>query len=227
MYELVDPDRTTGLEPLERTVPPGTSLLVSGPAMTRKARLVAAILATGHAAGEGTVMVSTEDHADTIRDRFDEFVEVEESRFGVIDCTGRPTGEGLSGPGRIQQIPSPNDLTGIGIGITRAMEALAVRNARYRLGFDALSTLLSYRSTTDVFKFCHVLVSRLDGLGCCSVSTLDTGAHDDRTVNTISRAFDRGINIRAAPSDASHGRSYELRLRGFDASPAWNPVDLP
>jgi KaiC/GvpD/RAD55 family RecA-like ATPase len=227
MYELVDPERTGGLAPLNRRVAPGTSLLVAGPVMTRKERLVSAILAPGHAAGGGVTMVSTEDHADAIEDRFAEFVDVDESRFGLVDCTGQSSDEGLSGPGRVQHVPSPNDLTGVGIGITRALESLSVRGDGYRLGLDSLSTLLAYRSPEDVFKFCHVLATRLANLGCISVHTLDTDAHDDRTVNMIARAFDGSIDIRQAPADASHGRSYELRLRGFDGGAAWQPAALP
>ncbi|WP_276259669.1 RAD55 family ATPase [Haloglomus litoreum] len=227
MYELVDPGRVGGLEPLARTVSPGTSLLVAGPTMTRKAEVVAAVLGSGHAGGDDITMVSTEDHTDTVRDRLDGIATVERSRLGLVDCTGGATGEGLSGPGRVQVVPSPSDLTGLGIGITRAMEALPGRGGRYRLGFDSLSTLLAYRSPEDVFKFCHLLVTRLREAGCCSVLTLDTDAHETRTVNTIARAFDGSIDIRDTPDDASHGRPYELRLRGLDAAPAWTPVDLP
>jgi KaiC/GvpD/RAD55 family RecA-like ATPase len=226
MYELVDPERVEGLGPLERGVDPGTSLLVAGPTMSRKAQVLGAILGSGHAAGEAVTVVSTEDSLDAVESRLGEFASLDRSRLGVVDCTGGAGAEGLSDSGRAQQVPSPGDLTGLGIGITRAMEALPGRDGRYRLGFDSLSTLLAYRSPEDVFKFCHLLVSRLREVGCCSVLTLDTDAHETRTVNTIARAFDGSIDIRGAPDDASHDRPHELRLRGLDAPPAWTPVDL-
>lgn len=54
------------------------------------------------------------------------------------------------------------------------MAALSVPGGRYRLGFDALSTLLAYRPAEDAFNSCHVLAGRRDEPGCCSVLTLDT-----------------------------------------------------
>lgn len=224
MYELVD----GGPGPLDVSVPAGTSLLLAGPAMTRKSRLALAVLATGHEAGAGMTAVSTEDDADTLEQSVADRVGTPDpDRFGLVDCTGRMTGEGLSGPGRVQHVPSPNDLTGIGIAITRVMEAQVVHSGRYRLSLDSLSTLLSYRNTKDVFKFCHVLVSRLDGLDCLSVFTLDTDAHDDRTVNMIARTFDGAIDVRRAPSAADHDAAYELRLRGLDHHESWMAADLP
>lgn len=228
MYELVDGGRGADLRPLERGVGEGTSLLITGPALAPTERLAYAVLATGHDAGEGTSVVSTEASEAAVRTTFDELAEdVDESRFGLVDCTGRVSGEGPSGPGRVQHVSSPNDLTGIGIGITRTMEALSVRRPRYRLGFDSLTTLLAYREPSDVFKFCHLLTSRLTETGSLSVLTLDTDAHDDQTVNMIVRAFDGVIDIRRAPSDADHDRPHELRLRGFDAQVEWEPVTLP
>jgi hypothetical protein len=227
MYELVDSDLGVGLVPLDRSVPDGTSLLVAGPSMTRTERVVFAVLATGHAAEEGVTAVSTESGEATVDATFGDIAgTVEESRFGVVDCTGG-SGEGLSGPGRVQHVPSPSDLTGVGIGITRAMESLDVRVPRHRLGFHSLSTLLLYRSPSVVFKFCHVLASRVGDLGGLAVLTLDTDAHDEQTVNMVARAFDGAIDVRPAPETADHDRAHELRLRGLDASRSWSPVDLP
>jgi KaiC/GvpD/RAD55 family RecA-like ATPase len=223
MYELVDGDPG----PLDVSVPAGTSLLLAGPAMTRKSQLALAVLATGYEAGAGVTAVSTEDDADTLEGSVADRVGTPDTdRFGVVDCTGRMTGEGLSGPGRVQHVPSPNDLTGIGIAVTRAMEAQVVRSGRYRLALDSLSTLLSYRDTKDVFKFCHVLVSRLGGLGCRSVFTLDTDAHDDQTVNMIARTFG-AVDVRRAPSAADHDAAHEVRLRGLAHHESWMAADLP
>ncbi|MFB6141555.1 MAG: RAD55 family ATPase [Halosimplex sp.] len=205
------------------SVRPGTSVLIAGPAMTGKENLAKQILADGSRRGEGALIVSTSDGAENIVADYQERVAgVEDLKLGIVDCRA----EGSSGrgddPGNrqglyIHHVSSPGDLTGIGIGITKALESLHGAGAeRGRMALVSLSTMLTYTDRETVFKFCHVLSSRLDAAGYLGVFTIDTGAHDEQTLQVIKQAFDGLIEVR----DGDGGR--EARVLGLTDGPtAW------
>ncbi|MFC7077568.1 RAD55 family ATPase [Haloarcula halophila] len=192
-----------------RDVRPGSNILLSGPAMSGKERLAYDILADGARNGDGAVVVSTSDGAATIVSDFRELVpEVEESQLGVVDCRGEGGSDNGSVDGAyVHQVSSPGDLTGIGIGITKALEGLHNSGREQgRLALVSLSTMLTYTDKKTVFKFCHVLSSRLDSAGYIGVFTIDSGAHDEQTLQVIKQAFDGLIEIRDAEGGGREGR---------------------
>lgn len=181
------------------SVRPGTSLLISGPAMSGKDDLALDVLRDGARAGEGAVVVTTNDQAASVIEDFTDAVpELEDSQLGVIDCRGESSADGDAGDGvYVHHVSSPGDLTGIGIGITKALEGLH-NNGREqgRLALFSLSTMLTYTDKKTVFKLCHILSSRLDAAGYVGVFTIDSGAHDDQTLQVIKQAFDGLVEIR-------------------------------
>jgi KaiC/GvpD/RAD55 family RecA-like ATPase len=192
-----------------RDVRPGSNILLSGPAMSGKERLAYDILADGARNGDGAVVVSTSDGAETIVSDFRELVpELEESQLGVVDCRGEGGSDNGSVDGAyVHQVSSPGDLTGIGIGITKALEGLHNSGREQgRLALVSLSTMLTYTDKKTVFKFCHVLSSRLDSAGYIGVFTIDSGAHDEQTLQVIKQAFDGLIEIRDAEGGGREGR---------------------
>ncbi|WP_324662175.1 RAD55 family ATPase [Haloarcula sediminis] len=195
----------------------GSSILVSGPAMTGKEQLVYDILADGAREGDGAVVVTTSDKAASVVEEFrDRVPELQGAQLGVVDCRG----EGGSDPEvidgvSVHQVSSPGDLTGIGIGITKALEGLHDSGReRGRLALVSLSTMLTYTDKKTVFKFCHVLSSRLDAAGYIGVFTIDSGAHDQQTIQVIKQAFDGLIDIRDAD-----GGGREARVLGLANEP--------
>jgi len=198
-------------------VRPGSSILVSGPAMTGKERLAYDILADGAKGGDGAVVVTTSDKsADVVEEFRTRFPGLEGSQLGVIDCRG----EGGADPELIDgvsvhQVSSPGDLTGIGIGITKALEGLHnAGRGRGRMALISLSTMLTYTDKKTVFKFCHVLSSRLDAADYIGVFTIDSGAHDQQTIQVIKQAFDGLIEVRDAD-----GGGREARVLGLAGEP--------
>ncbi|WP_247008879.1 RAD55 family ATPase [Halorientalis litorea] len=200
-------------------VRPGTSVLVAGPAMTGKDQLALDILAAGSRQGEGALVVSTSDEASTIMEDYQARVGHEGGYpLGIVDCFADTDEPAPDRPGSyVHHVSSPADLTGIGIGITKCLESLHDNGAdRGRMGLSSLSTMLTYTDRKTVFKFCHVLSSRLDAAGYLGVFTIDTGAHDEQTIQVIKQAFDGLVELRQ--SDA--GR--EARVVGIADSPtAW------
>jgi len=206
----------------EVTVPLGTSALITGPPMVGKSRLAMEVLMDGYRRGEGALAITTEQRAETVRDQFADGIEnFEESRLGIVECRSGEGGTTVTDTPLVKYVGSPADLTGIGIGVTECMSVLdAVGTEHNRMALTSLSTMLSYTDRETVFKFCHVLTARAEGVGYLGLFSLDANAHDSQTVNMIQRAFDIGIEIR----EADDGRR-ELRLVGLDdGATDWQPV---
>jgi len=204
-------------------VRPGSSILISGPAMSGKERLAYDVLADGMRNGDGAVVVTTGDGAGSVVEEFRSLVsDLEDSQLGVIDCRGESgTDEAAIGNAHVHHVSSPGDLTGIGIGITKALEGLHdAGHERGRLALVSLSTMLTYTDKKTVFKFCHVLSSRLDAAGYIGVFTIDSGAHDQQTIQVIKQAFDGLIDIRDA-----EGGGREARVLGLANEPTdWKRI---
>jgi len=211
MYDLSDVIESDALS----SVPPGTSVLVSGPAMTGKERFATSLLKAGARNGEGAVVVTTNDQASDVVAEFRADVpDLGDSQLGVVDCRGDGGDGGRIDGAYVHHVSSPGDLTGIGIGITKALEGLHKSGyERGRLALVSLSTMLTYTDKKTVFKFCHVLSSRLDAADYVGVFTIDSGAHDEQTIQVIKQAFDGLVEIR----DVEGGR--EARVMGLSDEP--------
>ena len=181
-------------------VEPGTSILVSGPAMTGKEAFVVDALADGLDGGEGAIAVTTNGPADDIVAGLEERVaDLDHARVGVIDCRaeGNREEEETEAGAYLHHVGAPSDLTGIGIGITKSFERLHESGLdRGRVALTSLSTMLTYTDRQTVFKFCHVLSSRLDNAEFLGLFTIDSSAHDEQTLQVVKQAFDGMIEIR-------------------------------
>jgi len=213
MYDLTD---VLDFEALS-AVRPGSSILVSGPAMTGKDELAMEILADGSDNGEGAIVVTTGEHAeDVITDYRDRVPGLDESLLGVVDCRGESGRDSEYTPAGsfVYHLSSPGEITGMGIGITKCMENLANNGADSgRFALDSLSTILTYTDKKTVFKLCHILSSRFDTAGYLGVLTIDSAAHDEQTLQVIKQAFDGMIEIR------ENDGTREARVLGLAGKP--------
>jgi KaiC/GvpD/RAD55 family RecA-like ATPase len=199
-------------------IPPGSSILVSGPAMTAKDSFALDVLADSTRKGEGAIAMS----ADTDAERLVEAIRsrdpgVPGHRLAALDCrsgSGREEEE-LDDGTFVHRVASPSDLTGIGIGLTKCFDrhqAAAVE--RGRVALLGLSTMITYADEGTVFKFCHVVSSRLDTAGFLGIFTIDSTAHDEQTLQVIKQAFDGLIELRERDGVR------EARLGGLQADPS-------
>lgn len=210
--EDVEPE-AIGIDTLEPAdIPPGTNILVAGPAMTGKRRVGVDII-TGSASRTACI-ISTKQSASAVDRSFRAAVEApEEWDLSIIDCTGRQPGlQGVST--RVTQVASPSDLTGIGIALTGLLQEWDhgdVENPRVQL--HSVSTLLMYTNLKRVFRFLHVIGGRLHQSNAVSVFTLDTTSHGGDHYNRLAYLFDAVVEIR----ESDDGR--EFRVRGGDFGP--------
>jgi len=203
-----------------QSVEPGSSILISGPAMTGKEAIAHEILADGLRSEEGAIAVTTNDEASDIYEDFQGRVpELSPTQLGLIDCRGDGDHDSTEGA-YTHHVSSPGDLTGIGIGITKALEGLHTSGYQDgRLALVSLSTMLTYTDKKTVFKFCHVLSSRLDSADYIGLFTIDSSAHDEQTVQVIKQAFDGLIELR----EGGDGR--EARVLGIGDKPSdWKSI---
>lgn len=178
----------------------GTSLLVSGPAMTRKTDLVLSLLETGFERGQHAIVVSPDIGVARIRDRVGPT-----DQLRVVDSTG--TGGSFDDTELVKFVSSPGDLTGIGIGLAKCNQAIgAAAEAGVRVGVLSLSTLIQYAGLDSVFSFVHVLTGRVDAAGYFGVFALDRGTHDDRVTETLAPQFDGVIEVRESDTGQLEGR---------------------
>ena len=212
MYDLTN---ILDIDALE-SVRPGSSILISGPAMTGKDALAYDILADGARQQQGAVIVSTGDRSENVIADFRERAGTDAIRLGVVDCVSDNGDNTAVADGvYVHNVSSPGDLTGIGIGITKAIEGLHESGAdRGRLALSSLSTMLTYTDRKTVFKFCHVLSSRLDAAEYLGLFTIDSAAHDEQTLQVIKQAFDGMIEVR------EHDGTREARTVGLGGSPS-------
>lgn len=205
-----------GFESLS-SVRPGTSILVTGPTMTGKDDLLFDLLAEGAQQDEASILMTTdmdgEDALDSIRAAGSG---IDTSLLAAIDCranSGREERE-LDDERYVYSVSEPAELTGIGIGVTKCFDRMSDQSVTSgRMGLTSLSTMVRYADRKTVFKFCHVLSQRLDSAGFVGLFTLNTGAHDDQTVQVIKQAFDANIDVRETDGDR------QVRVLGIDSKP--------
>ncbi|WP_267641276.1 DUF7504 family protein [Haloarchaeobius amylolyticus] len=104
--------------------------------------------------------------------------------------------------------PSPG-VPDLGEGALSLVDGLAGgEGAPVIVGVDSLSDLLAAEDVQMVYRFVHILTTRLRNAGATAVLTLDESRHDDRDVRTLRRLFDHDVSLTAGP-DGSLSASVE------------------
>ncbi len=214
MYDLTDVLAVDAVS----SIPPGSSLLVSAPAMTGKEAFLYDCLADGASDEQGTVVVTTGGDAEDALDRIhSRSSALDPDTLCGIDCRTDSDRENLERDdgSYITRVTTPSDMTGIGIGITNCFERLHdVGVDRGRLGLSNLSTMVTYSDKETVFKFCHVLSSRLDSAEFLGLFLVDSTAHNEQTLQVVKQAFDGLIEIRETEG------TREARVKGLQPEPS-------
>jgi len=190
MYELGPPFGGT-------TVPSGTNLLLTGPPLTGKRYLALETLAVGAREGDGTILVSTRDGADRIREAFAALVG-DDTPAAVVDAVTQHIGRSTDAD-MTKYIASPRDMSDIGIKFSEFIQTFYTDQQREhnRVLVDSLSTLLLYSNLQTVFRFLHVFTSRIESVDGLGLYTIEATAHDVETLSTLDQLFDGTIEVDA------------------------------
>jgi len=203
----------------------GSTLLVTGPALSRTEDLALSLVASGTEPQEGSLFISTNKTAERLLDMCRQLRPAfDATRAGVIDCSGQDLGR-TRFEAQVKSISTQSDLTGIGMKFSSLYESLYAdaRNGRVRTGLASLSSLSMYVDLRSLFQFAQTLSGRIDSAGGIGLFTLDPTTHDTQTVNTLGQVADGRIEVREAD-----GVDGELRVRGLAGqSGDWEPFSLP
>lgn len=92
----------------------------------------------------------------------------------------------------IETVRGPDDLTSLGIAITRILDSWqeTADQSQTVVCFHSVTALLDHVDCYPAFRFLHVLTSRIDRVGAVAHYHLHPTAHDDETVMTIMQLFD-------------------------------------
>lgn len=194
----------------DRSLDAGTNILVSGPPLSGKRRLAFEALAHGSNNGEGAVIVTTRDSSDRVLADYRSLLDDPDSAStGIVDCVTQHQGRSERDTDTVKYASSPTDMTGIGIKFSEFIEEFYTeRNVTHnRVAVDSLSTLLMYSDLQTVFRFMHVLTSRIDDADALGIHVLESTAHDAETINTLKQLFDGMISVE-------EDRSVSLQLPG-------------
>ncbi|QCS43150.1 recombinase RecA [Natrinema versiforme] len=208
MYDLADVLPDTELDP-------GTNVLVAGPPLTGKRRIAFDILGSGANRGDGSIVVTTKDSADTVLESFGDHVdEGVEPDIGVVDCVTKQRGIGtVDDDPRIKYASSPVDMTGIGIKLSEFLQEFYETRGltENRVLLHSVSTLLMYSDLQTVFRFLHVFTGRIQSADALGVYVIDSTAHDDQTMNTLKQLFDAVVEVE----ETADGEEPEIRTAGL------------
>lgn len=209
----VDADADHGFESLD----PGRTVLIAGPAMTGKRRLMYRLLAS--VADDFAAFVTTKLDADRLAAELTDAWPERDRSVRIVDCVSRQRAvQHLSDTDDRRYVATAGDLTGIGIAVSGFMQDAYhdsdVENAV--VGLHSLSTMLMYADLRRVYQFVHVVTGRVESSGFRGVFTLDTPAGDDESVTRLKGLFDGLVEVRETEATP------ELRARGeIDGPRTW------
>ncbi|MCY4732498.1 hypothetical protein KY092_18315 [Natronomonas gomsonensis] len=99
------------------------------------------------------------------------------------------TEENLPDSVTVEYLSSPGDLTGIGMVVSKYLERWHEADREMAVCFDSLTTLLQYGETHSIYRFLHLITTRISGADARAHFHLDPDTQDKQTVSTITSTF--------------------------------------
>lgn len=199
-------DYSIGISNLKWLIPSGTNIILSGDLFSGKDLFYKYFIEKGLEEGEACILVSTNETAQKILENFDG---IKMDNFCIIDCVSSRFGATVEMPffEQIRYIESPMDLTMIMVALNEFIDNVSREKniKKLRIVFDSVSTLLMYSNLRTVFKFLHVVSTRVRSGGGVCLLLIEEQAHDDMEIKTIQQISQGIINMD----------SNEIIIRGF------------
>lgn len=127
-------------------------------------------------------------------DRWDDHVGEQPDELVIVttsDTFTGPTADEDFGDGvQVEYLSSPGDLTGLGMIISKYLERWYDEGRKMALCFDSLTALLQYEELHNVYRFLHLMTTRLAGADAHAHFHLDPATQDEKAVSTLSSTFD-------------------------------------
>ncbi|RXK50273.1 DUF7504 family protein [Halorientalis pallida] len=193
-------------------LPTGESVLIAGPAMTGKRRLLFDLV--GASPDGAALLVTTKRGADRFRENFLTGRDADDWTLRSVDCVSRSRGfTQHRDSDTVKYVTSAGDLTGVGIAASGFLREFYHADREARVGLHSLSTMLMYADLRRVYQFAHVLTGRIESSGFAGAFTLDTTARNTESLDVLTQVFDALVEVR------EEGSGPELKVRGGDFGP--------
>lgn len=180
----------------DRTLDPGTNVLVSGAPLSGVRRLVFDALIEGYESGDGLLIISARYSAPRVLAELETKIDLTRANIAIVDCVARQQGHPPTEDSRVRRVNSPGHLTDIGIIVSSFVEAFKNRGFdRIRIVLDSLTILLPYNDLQSVFEFTHVLAERIDAVTGLGLYILEAPAHDPEDRETLRQLFDATARV--------------------------------
>lgn len=102
----------------------------------------------------------------------------------------------------VRSVSRPSDLTGLGIQVTEAVQEVAARDRVPALCVDGLGPVANGVDGTSLYRFLHVLTTRVRSAGVHAHYHLADHTLDDQTLARVTPVFDE---VARTDDDAGHG----------------------
>ena len=106
--------------------------------------------------------------------------------LSVIAIGDTPTVTEVADDVTLKSVSTPDDLTGLGITLSRALST----HEDAVVCFDSLTALLQHVDRETAYEFLNALTGHLYAADASAHFHLDPGAHDARTVDALASLFD-------------------------------------
>jgi|Deesub1362A_J573_1020465.scaffolds.fasta_scaffold02122_6 KaiC/GvpD/RAD55 family RecA-like ATPase len=171
--------------------PTGSNIMILGPPLIGKSKFARMIFREEIKKGSGGIYVTTKDTPEELMEWFGDI------EFKIIDCVTKIAIPDVQDTDSIKRVSSPIDLTGISVGINKFLEGY-IRGGKENVivVFDSLSNLLMYSNLQTVFRFLHVLTTRIKTSKAKAMYIVEQGMHDDMTITTLKQIFNGFIEFK-------------------------------
>ncbi|MCK9152479.1 RAD55 family ATPase [Methanobacterium alcaliphilum] len=204
-------DYLLGVAGLPWEIPPGSNILLSGDLFSGKEFLSRDFIIEGLKNDEACILISTNETAEKIVENLGK---VNLDNLCIVDCVSSKFGSTIEQPfsEQIRYVESPMDLTMIMVALNDFLNVLSNERKikKIRIVLDSVSTLLMYSNLRTVFKFLHILTTRIRSTGGSNIMLMEERAHDDIEIRTVRQLAQGIINME----------TNTIQIKGFKTAQA-------
>jgi KaiC/GvpD/RAD55 family RecA-like ATPase len=182
--------------------PPGSQMIVNGPAHTGKEILARLFIMEGLKQAVPALVIATDKTYTQVREEmtvllpgYPEFEQ--KGMVKYFDLYSRSLGITQSDPGvRLLSASDKGVLDQLGTAVNNATFEFKEKFGGYRVVFESASTLSAYLDTAALFRFLQPFAGRRKLDGAVSYYLLETGMHTESDLQTIEHMMDGSINLK-------------------------------
>lgn len=160
---------------------------------------------TGFAAGQNLLVVLLTETIDTWADEWRGTPHQRPAKLGFVTTDGQTRATAAHGGTAdamalgdnvtMRRVSRPGDLTGLGITINKFLSSWEGDEQETLVYVDSLSVLLQSVDRSDLFRFLHVMTSRIESANATLLASVDESDVDEQALSTIRPLFEDVVSV--------------------------------